>query len=162
MKQVSTGVGLCVLGLCIVGYPMAERLASRAEAGVPSAAVTVVAASAAQAGPTLVWYGVLPAIGISGTQPYHGLLFRAWSDGTVEALAILPSSISAPSDCDYNWAACGWRVVSAPNQGLNAAADLNFDQAVDGVDLGMLLAKWGPAPSNPVPPSDCPLALINP
>jgi hypothetical protein len=33
---------------------------------------------------------------------------------------------------------------------------------MDGVDLGELLAKWGPVPCNPVPPSDCPLALVNP
>jgi hypothetical protein len=55
-----------------------------------------------------------------------------------------------------------WFVINNPSQGLTFDADLNFDEAVDGADLGMLLAKWGPAPRNPVPPSDCPLALINP
>ena len=51
-------------------------------------------------------------------------------------------------------------VVSSPNEGLNAAADINFDEVVDGGDLGQLLASWGNAPRNPMPPSDCPLGLI--
>jgi hypothetical protein len=55
-----------------------------------------------------------------------------------------------------------WFVINNPASGLTFDADLNFDEAVDGADLGELLAKWGPAPRNPVPPSDCPLALINP
>ena len=61
------------------------------------------------------------------------------------------------------WPGCAneWVVVNNPAQGLTFDADLNFDESVDGVDLGMFLAKWGPAPRNPVPPSDCPLGLIN-
>jgi F-type H+-transporting ATPase subunit a len=42
------------------------------------------------------------------------------------------------------------------------ASDINFDAKVDGADLGQLLADWGDAPRKDVPPSDCPLALINP
>jgi hypothetical protein len=41
-------------------------------------------------------------------------------------------------------------------------SDINFDEKVDGADLGQLLADWGDAPRQNIPPSDCPLALINP
>jgi hypothetical protein len=51
---------------------------------------------------------------------------------------------------------------ASENSEFGSEAPLNFDSAAAGVDLDELLAKWGPAPRNPVPPSDCPLALINP
>ncbi len=164
MKQVSTGVGLCVLGLCIVGYPMAERLASRAEAGVPGAAVTVAAAATAQdpPAPTIVWYGtaaISPAVGSGYSESPGYWLIRAWSSGRIEQMHVRRTTGQA---CVTDFCFSPWTVVSDPAQGLTFDADLNFDQAVDGVDLGMMLAKWGPAPRNPVPPSDCPLALINP
>lgn len=160
MKQVSTGVGLCVLGLCIVGYPLAERLASRAEAGVPGAALAVAAAATAQdpPAPTIVWYSVT-------SEGIFQSLYRAWSDGRVEVRRVQVNGWLDASWCAVNPAypcVSQWYVVNNPAQGLTFDADLNFDEAVDGVDLGMLLGKWGPAPRNPVPPSDCPLALINP
>jgi hypothetical protein len=92
-------------------------------------------------------------------------MFRAWSDGRIEYKPFFPNGAYSSGACDLYLGAppgCGWRLFSDPAQGLTFDADLNFDQAVDGADLGMLLAKWGPAPRNPVPPSDCPLALINP
>ena len=55
-----------------------------------------------------------------------------------------------------------WFVISSPTEGMNAAADINFDEIVNGADLAMLLAQWGDAPRNPMPPSDCPLGLLNP
>ena len=56
----------------------------------------------------------------------------------------------------------GWLTVSDPAQGLTYRSDINFDSKVDGADLGQLLADWGDAPRQDIPPSDCPLALINP
>jgi hypothetical protein len=40
--------------------------------------------------------------------------------------------------------------------------DINLDAQVDGAGLGQLLADWGDAPRQDIPPSDCPLNLINP
>ena len=51
-------------------------------------------------------------------------------------------------------------VVASPNEGLNAAADINFDSRVNAEDLGIMLAAWGDAPRNDEPPSECPLGLI--
>ena len=53
-----------------------------------------------------------------------------------------------------------WVVISSPNEGLNAAADINHDEIVNAADIGLLVAAWGDAPRNPMPPSDCPLGLI--
>jgi hypothetical protein len=53
-------------------------------------------------------------------------------------------------------------VISDPAQGYTYRSDINFDAKVDGADLGQLLADWGDAPRQDIPPSDCPLALINP
>ena len=54
----------------------------------------------------------------------------------------------------------GWFVISSPNEGLNAAADINHDEIVNAADIGLLVAAWGDAPRNPMPSSDCPLGLI--
>ncbi len=157
MKNVSTGAGLCVLGLCIVGYPLVERISTRAEAGVPAAGAVVAAALAQDPpAPTIVWYGV------SQGDNTNAILYRAWSDGRVEGLAVVRSFPQCGAEFP-TLSPCGaWKVLAYSSQGLTFDADLNSDQAVDGDDLGALLAKWGPAPRNPVPPSDCPLALINP
>lgn len=37
-----------------------------------------------------------------------------------------------------------WEVSSSPTEGLNAAADITFDEVVDGQDLARVLAFWGP------------------
>ena len=54
----------------------------------------------------------------------------------------------------------GWLVISRPNEGLNAAADINSDSHVNAENLGIMLAAWGDAPRNDYPPSDCHLDLI--
>jgi hypothetical protein len=156
MKNISTGTGLCVLGLCLASYPIIDRLMPRAEAGATHVA-TVVAAATAQVPPepTIVWYGISsPSIGQSSAR--SPMLLRAWSDGKVEGKVFdfsYPCLLVAP---------CGWQMISEPNSGYNAAADINFDSKVDGADLGQVLAMWGDAPRQDIPPSSCPLNLINP
>lgn len=170
MKNLSTGTGLAILAGAALAYPFVSSLAPNANAvGVGPTAVSAVAAAAtAQGAPTIVWYGVSPPVALSGVQ-WMGVVFRAWSDGRIEYRPFFPGMPYTPegsaATCNMYQgpgSGCGWRVFSDPAQGLTFDADLNFDEAVDGVDLGMMLAKWGPAPRNPVPPSDCPLALINP
>jgi hypothetical protein len=152
MKNLSTGTGLCIAGLCAVAFPFAQKLASvdsEAHAGLQALAMTAVTSSAtAQVTPTIVWYGQ----SVSGNNLQ---VCRAWSDGRVEAKIFNL----------VNWCptqVCNWTVLNDSNQGYNAASDINFDAKVDGADLGQLLADWGDAPRQDIPPSDCPLALINP
>jgi hypothetical protein len=162
MKHVSTGFGLCIVGLGIAAWPVLDRLMPQANAlGVGSVTPAVVAGALAQdpPAPTIVWYQAM-----ARPNGYGFWLVRAWSDGRIEA-RYTQTGNTRLEDCNPNaspFCQSQWYVVNDPAQGLTFDADLNFDQAVDGVDLGMMLAKWGPAPRNPVPPSDCPLALINP
>lgn len=163
MKNVSTGCGLCVLGLGIAAWPILDRLAPSANAGAATAAVAAVgAASTAQAGPTVVWYG-------TGQWNAIPTVYRAWSNGRIEMtmVAFATFTTSGIGTC-YEYSAvrsCSgakWFVISDPAEGLTYRSDLNFDEQVDGADLGQLLADWGVARRQDVPPSDCPLALINP
>ena len=163
MSKITTGVGLCALALSIVAFPIIDRALPRAEATVPTAAVQAIASAAhAQAGgePTVVWYGVSSANANLNTPP---ILFRAWSDGTLEgkAVAFYPGNYSP---CDPNVFGCSgpWKTLSSPTQGFKAAADSNADEKIDGEDLAAVLSNWGDAPRVPFPPSDCPLNLVNP
>ncbi len=92
------------------------------------------------------------------------LILRAWSNGMIEGRWIEVYDVDPHCFGIRDAADCsnlrGWFVISSPNEGLNAAADINFDERVDAADLGQLLAAWGDAPRNDYPPSDCPLGLI--
>jgi hypothetical protein len=134
----------------------------RAEAGATHVAA-VAAASTAQVTPTIVWYGVASGYANNSAE-WGGQIFRAWSDGKVEARGYRTGSSNGgnQSMCAGFWTCPTWVVVSDPNSGYNAASDINFDSKVDGADLGQLLADWGDAPRQDIPPSDCPLNLINP
>jgi len=162
MKNISTGTGLCVLGLCLASYPIIDRLMPRAEAGATHVAAVVAAATAQNPPePTIVWYGVQTVYSNSSR------VFRAWSDGRVEAKEGLIQSAQGPNGtydhCAWVAGLCdSWTVVSDPNSGYTSAADINFDSKVNGADLGTLLANWGDAPRHDIPPSTCPLNLINP
>ena len=175
MKNISTGAGLVMLGLGIALHPLVSGLAARATAAPSpptSAAAAVASVAAAQTGPTVVLYQavcVAPAYSPQSQSDNlaRTVLFRAWSDGTIEARQIYDK---------YGWVDCadggspflelgycpGWKVISSPTQGYKAAADINADELVDGIDLASILGNWGDAPRVPFPPSDCPLNLINP
>jgi hypothetical protein len=166
MKNISTGFGLCVAAAAALAYPFVSSLAPSANASAVTAAASAVStAAAAQTGPTIVWYGTARAA-------YDGepLIIRAWSDGRLEGLKI---RVAYTSDCSpgatgsgfviiRDGCGQGWQVISSPSQGLTYRSDINFDAKVDGADLGQLLADWGDAPRQDIPPSDCPLNLINP
>ena len=107
--------------------------------------------------PTIVWYD---AQSVYLSSDWTHVIYRAWSDGTVEARVQV--IVDSDNNCEIGSLNCqGWIVISSPTEGLNAAADINFDEVVNGADLASLLAKWGDAPRNPMPPSDCPLGLLN-
>ena len=154
-------IALCGIGLMMIGLGNFVKAPS-AMAYTPA----VAAAVQDEVEPTIVWYGVTHNprfLALSGQNnnvnvadtPGFTVLARAWSDGVVEAKKL------CSSDCGNGFGDSGWSVVSSPNEGLNAAADITFDEVVDGQDLATLLASWGPAPRNPMPPSDCPLGLMN-
>jgi hypothetical protein len=170
MKNISTGFGLCVAAAASLAYPFVSSLAPSANASAVTAAASAVGHSATgQVGATIVWYQALarPYTGGDSTGGYGAQFWvvRAWSDGKIEArlVAVNGSNLNGcsptttPSPCTSPW-----MVISDPAQGQTYRSDINFDAQVDGADLGQLLADWGNAPRQDIPPSDCPLALINP
>ena len=159
MKNISTGFGLCVAAAAALAYPFVSSLAPSANASAVTAAAAVTTAATGQATPTIVWYGTEPNYWVNGVT-----IIRAWSDGRVEAKGGYLEGNPASGDyCEWVSPLCDrWIVISDPAQGLTYRSDINFDEKVDGADLGQLLADWGNAPRQDIPPSDCPLALINP
>jgi hypothetical protein len=162
MKNLSTGTGLALLAGAILAYPSVSSFAPNANASAVTAAAAVSTAATGQTTPTIVWYGLTPPSheSFSGIGRMRGMLFRAWSDGRIEFREFDPRFTSLA--CEYGLYPCPWRVFSDPAEGLTYRSDINFDEKVDGADLGQLLADWGDAPRQDIPPSDCPLALINP
>ena len=148
MKNAGITIGMVAigLGLASIGFNLNGNQANATTAAP-------VAFNAGPEEPTIVWYGT------ATQQNNHTYLYRAWSDGRIEGRFIETYS---------GWDSCGdsspcvgpWVLISSPNEGLNAAADINFDERVDAADLGQMLAAWGDAPRNDYPPSDCPLGLI--
>ncbi len=150
MQHAGLTIGMVAigLGLASIGFNLNGNQAN-ATTSAP------VAFNAGPEEPTIVWYEDAGRT----DWPTNGdrLLLRVWSDGTIEGRAFFLNSsefCSAIARCD------GWFVISSPNEGLNAAADINHDEIVNAADIGLLVAAWGDAPRNPMPPSDCPLGLI--
>jgi len=160
MKNISTGTGIALLAGAIVAYPIIDRVMPRAEAGATHVAAVVTAATAqVPPEPTIVWYSW-------SANQYNEVyvLVRALSDGKVEMRRVNGQTGQGSFCSPTAMLPCvgPWIVISDPNSGYNASADINFDSKVDGADLGQVLAMWGDAPRHDVPPSTCPLNLINP
>ena len=160
MKNISTGTGIALLAGAILGSTIIMRFGpvdQAAHAAPPIEAVkAIVGSSTAQVAPTIVWYGTS---GFSASAWNIGVILRSWSDGRVEMKRILGTNDPCAEALPCNTA---WIVISDPNSGYNASADITFDSKVDGADLGQVLAMWGDAPRQDIPPSTCPLNLINP
>jgi hypothetical protein len=160
-------VTLCGVGLCMIGGALLMQNGQQAHAAagsMPAAATAVAAAANAQAGPTVVWYGIVQNPRFIGNGQCgcvqsleYSVLTRAWSDGRVEA-----KKLCVGDSCGAAISGGAWFTVNDPNSGYRTAADINADEIVDGADLASVLGNWGDAPRVPFPPSDCPLNLINP
>ena len=163
MKNLSTGTGLALLAGAALAYPFVSSFAPNANASAVTAAAAVTTAATGQTTPTIVWYGLSSANSSqAGANP--GIIFRAWSDGRIEyrLFGNCANCQSSQQFTEYNLSSGPWKLFSDPAQGLTYRSDINFDEQVNGADLGQLLADWGNAPRQDIPPSDCPLALINP
>jgi hypothetical protein len=167
LKNVSVGGGLALLALAVLanaGASLLSTFSSQAHADATAAGRAVVASAMAQGGgeATIVWYGVSPALTTTSGSNF-GFVFRAWSDGRIEAKPFFPqNSSNLCGAADPFFRNCEWVAFSNPNDGLAAFADLNSDKQVNAQDLAQVLSRWGDAPRNDIPPSDCPLNLINP
>jgi hypothetical protein len=93
MKNISTGTGIALLAGAIVAYPIIDRVMPRAEAGGTHVAAVVAAATVqVPPEPTIVWYGVGARAGSARTTSIlnysFDIVYRAWSDGRIEAKGI--------------------------------------------------------------------------
>jgi hypothetical protein len=151
MKNVSTGFGLCVLGLGIAAWPVLDRLMPQANAvGVGSIVPAVATAALTQDGPapTVVWMGVTSD---NAAWVYH----RQWSDGRIETRSVSFQTVGDESGCNGGYSFPSTCVppqpwIEAPpppsGNGFACRADLDGNRTVDGADLGMILANWGQQP----------------
>ena len=171
MKNAGLTIGMVAigLGLASIGFNLNGN----------QAIATPAAYHAGAEEPVIVWYDQTTLSSGSSTGYKQFVLFRAWSDGTIEArVRWFDLFDGVGNDClgtgdgvpDPDWddpkesdtcpGYLGWFVISSPNEGLNARADINLDEIVDGADMGLLLSSWGKAPRSPIPASDCPLGLM--
>ena len=170
MKNISTGTGIALLAGAIVAYPIIDRVMPRAEAGATHVAAVVAAATAqVPPEPTIVWYGTDTVSQSISSQVWScSTIWRAWSDGKVEAMVTRRQASGYnqnPFDTwcsDSGFCTSGWKIVSSPAQGLTYRSDVDFDSKVNGSDLAQVLNDWGDAPRQDILPSTCPLNLINP
>ena len=155
MQNAGLTIGMVAigLGLASIGFNLNGNQANATTAAP-------VAFNAGPEEPVIVWYEASETF-ISGSSRFHGL-YRAWSNGTIEFKRVRHRVDNPTCGNVYGDECVGtsWVVISSPNEGLNAAADINHDEIVNAADIGLLVAAWGDAPRNPMPPSDCPLGLI--
>jgi hypothetical protein len=154
--------GAMTIAICLMAFNMVGGKSQEANASMN-------AGSDYRSGvePTIVWYGTVQEYTDFGynvlatgqfVHDHAWTLVRAWSDGRVEGRTLRGRNASCGDYvCDS-----GWHVISDPNEGLAAISDLDDDGMVGTNDLLRIIKDWGPAPPNVIPPSDCPLAMINP
>ena len=144
MKNISTGTGIALLAGAIVAYPIIDRVMPRAEAGATHVAA-VVAAATAQVTPTVIWMST-----VNYNSTYADRLYRLWSDGRLEVRSI-SYNVAFYAACNGNpigepCSGSEWIEIPPPPSGNGFAcrADLDGNRIIDGADLGMVLANWGP------------------
>ena len=150
MKQISTGTGLCVLGLGIAVLGAAQLIGSKG--GQAFAQSTgdrhIVSASVNTVAQNTQW-------GIVGAK----YAYRFWSDNSVEVKYLGCQLGNTPENSNYYVPTSGnfrdWRTV---DNGLTSfvPADVDASGTVDPADLGGVLIEMGNTQEgNPPPPIDC-------
>jgi len=147
MKQISTGTGLCVLGLGIAVLGAAQLIGSKGTQ-----------AFAQSTGDRHIVSASVYAVGTRVDSTHFA--YRIWSDNTIELcnLGIYASSygttlsnLDAPTSGNF----LGWRTV---DNGLTSfvPADVDASGNVDNGDVGQVLLNIGETQAgNPPPPIDC-------
>ena len=150
MKQISTGTGLCVLGLGIAVLGAAQLVGSKGGQAF------------AQTGSErrIVNMGVTDGTGL-------GMAYRVWSDGVIETRCvggnIYLNQNTGLGGWNYvdNRYTSPWAVVDNGQTPSFQATDTNTDGSVDAADLGKVLLDYGATQEvTPVPTIDCQTSTI--
>jgi hypothetical protein len=144
MKQISTGTGLCVLGLGIAVFGAAQLVGSKG--GQAFAQSTgerhIVSAS------------------VFNSNSFEKWGYRIWSDNVIEMKLLSSSYLNTSGEIivrsmNQSNAFANWTQV---DNGLTSfvPADVDASQSVDASDLGNVLLNYGETQNgNPPPPIDC-------
>ena len=144
MKQISTGTGLCVLGLGIAVLGAAQMIGSRGnQAFAQSTGVRrIVSASVLSVNPGKWGY-------------------RIWSDNVIEmkvlSIGYILNSPNVYADQTLS-ASSAFKNWTQVDNGLTSfvPADVDANGSVDSADLGKVLVNYGETQNgNPPPPIDC-------
>ena len=93
--------------------------------------------------PTIVWYDQTTLSTGSSTGWKQFVLFRAWSDGTIEGM-----KVQGNYQCqDLSVCGGGWTVLSSPQ--MACRTDIDGNGAVELGDLLAVLSQWGQEASCP-------------
>ena len=147
MKQMSTGTGLCVLGLGIAVLGTAQLIGSKGSQAF------------AQVGSErrVVNMGVT-------TNNYYGFAYRVWSDGVIENRCVGQIDQFPGGGMNYNPSSSiisNWMVVDNGQTPSFQPTDTNTDGSVDAADIGKVLLDYGAAQVvTPVPTIDCQTSTI--
>ena len=147
MKQISTGTGLCVLGLGIAVLGAAQLIGSKGTQ-----------AFAQSTGDRHIVSASVYATGNASSSEHFA--YRIWSDNTIDIRSLgwfsngnsyNQSTLILPVDGNF----LSWRTV---DNGLTSfvPADVDASGTVDPADLGGVLIEMGNTQEgNPPPPIDC-------
>ena len=147
MKQISTGTGLCVLGLGIAVLGAAQLVGSKGGQAF------------AQTGSErrIVNMGCC-ATYLSITGSHNIFAYRCWSDGVIEQ-----RRTGAYYNLAFTWESSpdSWIVVDNGQTPSFQPSDTNTDGSVDAADLGKVLLDYGATQEvTPVPTIDCQTSTI--
>jgi hypothetical protein len=145
MAQVSTGMGLAILGGCILGAAAltSHKFGSEAMAQGTGTERRIVAAS------------------VNSTRSHDGwamhFAYRIWSDNAMDIRCLGIANVR--SDGWTSWFPCtnalsSWTTV---DNGTSAylRADVDESRSVDSGDISAVLLEFGQETDNPPPPIDC-------
>ncbi len=177
MKNISTGLGLCVLGLGIAAWPVLDRLAPSANASAVTALPHIAGAALAQESDGMRKI-VSASVIMNGN---YFIAWRMWSDNAIDVRLIgersqfacgiigsggyyVPTIRTAEEigsgPCGYSYV---WRTLDNGTSGLRPLTDVDMSGTVDGGDLGKVLSDWNEQQVDfPPPPIDCNLNSPNP
>jgi hypothetical protein len=152
MAQVSTGMGVAILGGCILGAAAltSHKFGSEAMAQGTGTEKRIVNTS--------IYSNQFGSSDVFHTTHY---MYRMWSDNTVDIRALGVTYLNMRSGGAYviEWhpitgTATSWRTV---DNGTSAylRADVDESRSVDAGDISAVLLDFGSATDNPPPPIDC-------
>jgi hypothetical protein len=150
MRSITTGMGLAILGACVLGA--AAISSSKGNQAM------------AQTGSErrIVNMGVYGQTRINSSV---GMAYRVWSDGVIETRCV--GELAGSPDWYYNnnyvagSFASSWAVVDNGQTPSFQPTDTNIDGSVDAADIGKVLLDYGAMQEvTPVPTIDCQTSTI--